>query len=65
MAAVQGEGIQISKMTVSRRLRRFTVLGLLRRQLKTNPAFYEIVKGQENIVKKIVYFRRTEELMEW
>jgi len=61
----RGRGIQISKMTVSRRLRRLTVLGLLRRQPKTNPAFYEIVKGQENIVKKIVYFRHTEELMEW
>jgi hypothetical protein len=61
----RGRGIQISKMTVSRRLRRLTVLDLLRRQPKTNPAFYEIVKGQDNIVKKIVYFRHTEELMEW
>ena len=60
----KARGIGISKMTISRRLRRFTLLGLLRRLPKTNPAFYEIVKGQENVVKKIVYFRRTEELME-
>jgi hypothetical protein len=52
-------------MTVSRRLKRFVILGLLQRQPRTNPAFYEIVKGQENTVKKIVYFRQTEELMEW
>jgi hypothetical protein len=51
-------------MTVSRRLKRFTILGLLRRLTKTNPAFYEIVNGQEELVKKIVYFKRTEELME-
>ena len=56
-------GIQISKMTVWRRLRRLTLLGLLRRLPKTNPAFYEITKGQEQLVKKIVYFKRTEELM--
>jgi len=36
------KGVQVSRITVSRRLMRFTVLGLLRRQLKTNPAFYEI-----------------------
>ena len=60
----RARGIGISKMTISRRLQRFTLLGLLRRLPKTNPAFYEIVKGQENLVKKIVYFRRTEELME-
>ena len=58
------KGVQISRMTVSRRLIRFTVLGLLRRLPETNPAFYEIAKGQESIVKKIVYFKRTEELME-
>jgi len=58
-------GIEISKMTVSRRLKRFTVFGLLSRVPRTNPAFYEIVKGQESIVRKIVYFRHTEELMEW
>jgi hypothetical protein len=61
----KGRGIKISKMTVSRRLKRFVILGLLQRQPKTNPAFYEIVKGQENTVKKTVYFRHTEELMEW
>jgi hypothetical protein len=59
------KGVQISRMTVSRRLIRFTVLGLLVKLPKTNPAFYEIVKGQENIVKKIVYFKHTEEVMEW
>jgi len=56
--------IQISKMTVSRRLRRFVMLGLLRKLSKTNPAFYEIARGQEQLVKKIVYFKRTEELMQ-
>jgi len=54
-------GIHISKMTICRRLKRFVVLGLLRRLPKTNPAFYEILKGQEELVKKIVYFKRTEE----
>jgi hypothetical protein len=57
-------GIQISKMTICRRLKRFTILGLLRRLSRTNPAFYEIIKGQEELVKKIVYFKHTEELME-
>jgi hypothetical protein len=56
--------VQVSKMTVSRRLIRLTVLGLLSRLPKTNPAFYEIAKGQERLVRKIVYFKRTEELME-
>jgi hypothetical protein len=58
------KGVQISKMTVSRRLIRLTVLGLLVKLPKTNPAFYEIAKGQEDIVRKIVYFKHTEELME-
>jgi Fe2+ or Zn2+ uptake regulation protein len=57
-------GIGISKMTVCRRLKRFTIVGLLSRLPKTNPAFYEITKGQEQLVKRIVYFKRTEELME-
>ena len=57
------KGVRISKMTVSRRLIRFTVLGLLVKLQKTNPAFYEIAKGQESIVRKIVYFKHTEELM--
>jgi Fe2+ or Zn2+ uptake regulation protein len=56
--------IGISKMTVLRRLQRFTVLGLLRKMHGTNPTFYEITKGQEELIKKIVYFKRTEELME-
>ena len=58
-------GIEISKMTVSRRLRRFTFLGLLRKLPNTNPAFYEISKGQEELIKKIVYFKKTEELMQF
>jgi hypothetical protein len=57
-------GVQVSKMAVSRRLIRLTVLGLLTKLPKTNPAFYEIMKGQESVVRKIVYFKRTEELME-
>jgi len=57
-------GIQISKMTVCRRLKHLTLLGLLRGLPKTNPAFYEIARGQERLVKKLVYFKRTEELME-
>ena len=51
-------------MTVLRRLQRFTVLGLLRKMHGTNPTFYEITKGQEELIKKIVYFKKTEELME-
>jgi hypothetical protein len=50
-------------MTVCRRLKHLTLLGLLRRLPKTNPAFYEIAQGQEQLVKRIVYFKRTEELM--
>jgi hypothetical protein len=57
------KGIQISKMTVCRRLTKFVVLGLLRKLSNTNPAFYEISKGQEKLVKKIVYFKNTEEFM--
>jgi len=58
-------GIKVSKMTVCRRLKRFTILGLLRRMPKTNPAFYEIAKGREELVRKIVYFKHTEELLEF
>ncbi len=57
-------GIQISKMTICRRLKQFSVLGVLRKLPNTNPAFYEIAKGQEQLVKRVVYFKRTEELME-
>jgi hypothetical protein len=57
-------GVEISKMTVSRRLRRFNVLGILTKLSNTNPAFYEISKGQEELVRKIVYFKQTEEHME-
>jgi hypothetical protein len=60
----KGSGIGISKMTICRRLKRFAVLGLLRKLTNTNPAFYEIAKGQEQLVKRLVYFKRTEELME-
>jgi hypothetical protein len=56
--------VEISKMTICRRLKRFTFLGLLRKMPKTNPAFYEIARGQEELVKRIVYFKHTEELME-
>jgi len=37
------------------------LLGTLRKLSKTNPVFYEITKGQEELVRKIVYFKRTEE----
>jgi len=57
-------GIQISKMTVCRRLKRLTLLGLLRELPRTNPAFYQIAEGQEELIRKIVYFKHTEELME-
>ena len=57
-------GIQISKMTICRRLRRLAILGILRRVPKTNPAFYEVANGQEDLVRKIVHFKHTEELME-
>ena len=55
----KSRGVDISKMTVCRRLRRLAILGLLRRLPKTNPAFYEITKGQEALVKKVVYFKHT------
>ena len=61
----RSRGVQISKMTISRRLGRFTLVGLLRKSPKTNPAFYEIAKGQEDLIRKIVYFKHTEELMEF
>ena len=53
--------IAISKMTISRRLNRMVMLGLLRKLPKTNPVFYEIKKGQEELVRKIMYFKHTEE----
>jgi len=37
------------------------LLGLLRKLPKTNPIFYEIAKGQEELVRKVVYFKHTEE----
>jgi len=54
-------GIAISKMTISRKLNRMELLGLLRKLAKTNPVFYEIAKGQEQLVRKIVFFKHTEE----
>ena len=56
--------IEISKMTISRKLKRFVILGLLSKLSKTNPTFYEIIGGQEELVRKIVYFKHTEELMQ-
>ena len=58
------KGVDISKMTVSRRLKRLTILGVLRNLPETNPTFYQIVKGREELVRKIVYFKHTEELMQ-
>jgi hypothetical protein len=55
--------IKISKMTICRRLGKFAALGMLKKLSKTNPAFYEIAKGQEVLVRKIVYFKNTEEFM--
>jgi len=48
-------------MTISRKLNRMELLGLLRKLAKTNPVFYEIAKGQEQLVRKIVFFKHTEE----
>jgi hypothetical protein len=56
-------GIKVSKMTICRRLGKLAALGILKKLPKTNPAFYEIAKGQEGLVKKIVYFKNTEEFM--
>jgi len=39
------------------------MLGLLRKLSKTNPAFYEIARGQEEVVKRIAYFKHTEECL--
>jgi len=58
----KSRGISISKMTVSRRLNRMVLLGLLRKLPQTNPVFYEITREQEELVRKIVYFKHTEEL---
>ena len=56
-------GIKVSKMTISRRLGKLATLGLLRKLSNTNPTFYEIAEDQEGLVKKIVYFKNTEEFM--
>ena len=52
----------ISKMTISRRLNRMVLIGLLRKLSKTNPAFYEVARGEDNLVRRIVYFKHTEEI---
>ena len=57
----KSRGIAISKMTISRRLSRMVLLGLLRKLSQTNPVFYEIAKGQEELVRKIIHFKHTEE----
>jgi len=54
-------GVSISKMTISRKLNRMVLLGLLRKLSKTNPAFYEIAREQDNLVRRIAYFKHTEE----
>ena len=57
----KSRGIAISKMTISRRLNHLTTLKLLRKLPKTNTVFYEIMKGQEELVRRIVHFKHTEE----
>ena len=55
-------GVSISKMTISRKLNHMVLLGLLRKLSKTNPAFYEIMREQDNLVRRIAYFKHTEEI---
>jgi hypothetical protein len=57
----KSRGIAISKMTISRKLNRVVLHGLLRKLPKTNPVFYQIARGQEELVRKLVYFKHTEE----
>ena len=57
----RSRGVSISKMTISRKLNRMVLLGLLRKLSKTNPAFYEIAREQDNLVRRIAYFKHTEE----
>ena len=58
----RSRGVSISKMTISRKLNRMVLLGLLRKLSKTNPAFYEIAREQDNLVRRIAYFKHTEEM---
>ena len=58
----RSRGISISKMTISRKLNHMVLLGLLRKLSKTNPAFYEIAREQDNLVRRIAYFKHTEEI---
>ena len=60
----RSRGVSISKMTISRKLNHMVLLGLLRKLSKTNPAFYEIARGQDNLVRRIAYFKHTEEMFE-
>ena len=55
-------GVSISKITISRKLNHMVLLGLLRKLSKTNPAFYEIAREQDNLVRRIAYFKHTEEM---
>ena len=57
----RSRGVSISKMTISRKLNHMVLLGLLRKLSKTNPAFYEIAREQDNLVRRIAYFKHTEE----
>ena len=58
----KSRGVSISKMTISRKLNHMVLLGLLRKLSKTNPAFYEITREQDNLVRRIAYFKHTEEM---
>ena len=58
----RSRGVSISKMTISRKLNHMVLLGLLRKLSKTNPAFYEIAREQDNLVRRIAYFKHTEEI---
>ena len=58
----RSRGVSISKMTISRKLNHMVLLGLLRKLSKTNPAFYEIAREQDNLVRRIAYFKHTEEM---
>ena len=58
----RSRGVSISKMTISRKLNHMVLLGLLRKLSNTNPAFYEIAREQDNLVRRIAYFKHTEEM---
>jgi len=58
----RSRGVSISKMTISRKLNHMVLLGILRKLSKTNPAFYEIAREQDDLVRRIAYFKHTEEM---